>query len=136
MCDYSIKNAKTRPAVVDDKLVVHDFGMTTRGFAPVGEPGTAVCLLPGTELVFDEPVEVLGYYFVGKPRTISERTARFRQINKDDPHNHHDALEFGDGNFILLTHLAVNQHATVLQLPAAPKTKQEAEDQTRIPVVA
>ena len=32
---------------------------------------------------------------------------------------------------ILLTHLEEGQTATVLQLPAAPKTEKEAEEQTR-----
>ncbi len=32
---------------------------------------------------------------------------------------HHDALEFPDGETVLLTFLAEGQHATVLQLPAA-----------------
>jgi hypothetical protein len=41
---------------------------------------------------------------------------------------HHDALEFPDGQVVLLTRLCVGQRATVLQLPAAvrPKTSEEA----------
>ena len=53
--------------------------------------------------------------------TISYKTAIFRQINKDKPNTHHDALEFPDGEVVLLTDLAEGQHATVLQLPAAPE---------------
>ena len=34
---------------------------------------------------------------------------------------HHDALEFPDGKFVLLTHLCKGQRATVLQLPASPR---------------
>jgi hypothetical protein len=34
---------------------------------------------------------------------------------------HHDALEFPDGQVVLLTHLREGQSATVLQLPAQPK---------------
>ena len=33
----------------------------------------------------------------------------------------HDALEFPDGQVVLLTHLREGQRATVLQLPAQPK---------------
>ena len=36
-----------------------------------------------------------------------------------------------DGQQILLTHLEEGQTATVLQLPAAPKTELEAEKQKR-----
>jgi hypothetical protein len=35
---------------------------------------------------------------------------------------------------VLLTGLIEGQQATVLQLPAAPKTKEEAEDQKRLVV--
>jgi class 3 adenylate cyclase len=34
------------------------------------------------------------------------------------PMVHHDALEFPDGETVLLTRLCEGQHATVLQLPA------------------
>ena len=44
--------------------------------------------------------------------------AIFRQINKDNPYTHHDALEFPDGEVVLLTHLFEDQEATVIQLPA------------------
>jgi hypothetical protein len=47
--------------------------------------------------------------------------ARFRQVNKDQLTVHHDALEFPDGQIVLLTQLCEGQHATVLQLPAGPR---------------
>jgi hypothetical protein len=42
---------------------------------------------------------------------------------------HHDALEFPNGQTVLLTSLCEGQNATVLQLPARPKTaiKEEPE---------
>ena len=49
---------------------------------------------------------------------------------------HHDALEFPDGQIALLTRLSPGQQATVLQLPAAPRTAEEAEEQKRVAVVA
>ena len=48
---------------------------------------------------------------------IKHRTAIFRQINKEVPSTHHDALEFPDGRIVLLTFLEEGQQATVLQLP-------------------
>ena len=41
---------------------------------------------------------------------------------------HHDALEFPDGQVVLLTRLCEGQRATVLQLPAGsrPASAQEA----------
>jgi hypothetical protein len=55
----------------------------------------------------------------------------FRQSNKDRIAAHHDALEFPDGQIVLLTLLAEGQQTTVLQLPAEPKTTAESEAQTR-----
>jgi hypothetical protein len=40
-------------------------------------------------------------------------------------------LEFADGQIVLLTLLAEGQQATVLQLPADPKTADEREKQKR-----
>jgi hypothetical protein len=58
MCDYSLHFVATRPAKVRDKLVTTRFRESyTRGFAAVGEPNVAVCLLPGTEIAFDREVE-------------------------------------------------------------------------------
>ena len=59
MCDYSLQYVANRPATVGDKLVSSQFANSiTRGFSAVGEPNVAVCLLPGTELVFDRDVEM------------------------------------------------------------------------------
>jgi hypothetical protein len=62
---------------------------------------------------------------------IEHKTAIFRQINKDKVVAHHDALEFPDGRIALLTTLCEGQQATVLQLPAEPKTAVEIEAQRR-----
>ena len=91
----------------------------TRGFAAVGEPSVAVCLLPGTELAFDENVECERFGGILPSKKIGQRLARFRQIDKDIPAIHHDALEFSDGQVVLLTRLCEGQRATVLQLPVA-----------------
>jgi hypothetical protein len=58
MCDYSLHLVASRPAKVGDKLAATDFARSiTRGFSAVGEPEVAVCLLPGTEIAFDEEVQ-------------------------------------------------------------------------------
>ena len=58
MCDYSLHLVASRPAKVGDKLVATDFVKSiTGGFAAVGESDVAVCLLPGTELAFEENVQ-------------------------------------------------------------------------------
>ncbi|SRR2546421_7689264 len=44
---------------------------------------------------------------------------------------HHDALEFPDGETVLLTRPCEGQHATVLQLPASLRPVNAAEGQKR-----
>jgi hypothetical protein len=128
MCDYSLHNVASRPAKVADKLVSTNFvGTITRGFAEVGEPNVAVCLLPGTEMAFDRDVNY--YDPVSFPTVkVAQKVARFRQIDKEKPHVHHDALEFPDGQIVLLTALCEGQYATVLQLPAEPHLETETHE--------
>jgi len=83
-------------------------------------------VLPGTELAFANPLKGYGSAIKGE-----HITAIFRQINKDQTHMHHDVLELPDGQTVMLTYLDEGQEATVLQLPAAPKTEAEAEEQKR-----
>jgi hypothetical protein len=88
MCDYSLHHVVSRPARVGDKLVSTGFSRSgTRGFAAIGEPNVAVCLLPGTEVAFEAEAQYehsldrlmpgLRFGFVG------ESLARFRQVNME-----------------------------------------------------
>jgi hypothetical protein len=77
-----------------------------------------VCLLPGTEIAFERNVECEPALGILPTRKIGQSVARFRQVNLDQPSVHHDALEFPDGQVVLLTRLCEGQRATVLQLPA------------------
>ena len=132
MCDYSLHSVKSRPAKVGDKLTTRDFRTGTRGFAASEDLKVAVCVLPGTELAFGEEISCLPTGFMcWRSKTIEHKTAIFRQINKDKIAAHHDALEFPDGRIVLLTTLCEGQQATVLQLPAEPKTAAEFEVQRR-----
>ncbi len=134
MCDYSLHAVASRPAEVGDRLVTTRFPNTfTRGFCAIEEPGIAVCLRPGTEIVFtDEPQ--LGHplrwlwsrFGLGK---IGERTARFRQINMAKPYVHHDVVEFADGKTVLVTQLAPGLRATVLQLPASSESMRSSQSE-------
>jgi hypothetical protein len=133
MCDFSLQSTQSRPAKVGDELTTRNFGTGTRGFAALEDPTTAVCLLPGTELAFSKEVVVpaAGLFASGELAT-GQTVAIFRQINKEQPRVHHDALEFADGRIVLLTMLREGQEATVLQLPAQPKTEVEAKAQRRV----
>jgi hypothetical protein len=140
MCDYSLHHVASRPAKVGDKLVTTQFNNSiTRGFAAVGEPNVAVCLLPGTEVAFEKEIEFgrgFGLFSSWKrEKTIGDKVARFRQVNTDKPNVHHDALEFPNGDIVLVTRLYEGQHARVLQLPASPHSASGAEQARRAVVV-
>jgi hypothetical protein len=128
MCDYSLEHQKSRPAAAGDRLVVTSFrGSPTHGFSAVGGADVAVCLRPGTELAFDAPVALRGFFrFLLDHRPQTGFTARFRHVNEGNPLLHHDALEFGNGQTVLLTSLRAGQLATVIQLPAEARTSTPA----------
>ena len=132
MCEYSLHSIKSRPAKIGDKLTTRDFGTGTRGFAASEDPSVAVCVLPGTELAFAHEVKRLPTrLWPWHDGAITHQTAIFRHINKEKAHVHHDALEFPDGQIVLLTFLCEGQQATVLQLPAEPKTAIDIQAQQR-----
>jgi len=135
MCDYSLHAVASRPAEVGEELVTTTFrGTSTRGFASEREPGVAVCLLPGTELAFTEEVRYDNRWIW--TRTINSRVGKFGKIDPLVPERHHDAIEFPDGNYVLVTQLVEGQRVTVLQLPvarpiAAPASGEQATPTTR-----
>jgi hypothetical protein len=133
MCDYSLHNVRSRPAKVGDKLTTRNFDTGTRGFSAPEDANMAVCVLPGTELAFNRMVMYSPRgFFSWKASVVTHTTAIFRQVNKDNPGTHHDALEFPDGRTLLLTEVLEGQGATVLQLPAQPATAVEAQAQERV----
>jgi hypothetical protein len=82
MCDYSLHHVASRPAKVGDKLVSTKFINTpTGGFAAHDNPNVAVCLLPGTEIAFEQDVECEAALGILPSRKIGQRLARFRQVN-------------------------------------------------------
>ena len=140
MCDYSLHSIKSRPAKVGDRLTTRNFGTGTRGFAASEDATVAVCVLPGTELAFANEVKrAPARLWPWHDSVIEHKTAIFRQINKDKVAVHHDALEFPDGQVVLLTRLCDGQKATVLQMPATqrapvPDERVGAEASPRAPV--
>jgi hypothetical protein len=139
MCDYSLHHVASRSAKVSDKLVTTELGSSSIcGFAAVGEygaklvihdrpPQVAVCLLPGTELAFDDDVRYDRAISLFGKACVNHKVARFRQIDLDDPHVQHDALEFPDGQVLKVVQLAAGQTATVLQLPVATAHREHVE---------
>jgi hypothetical protein len=127
MCDYSLHSVLSRSAKAGDNLVTTCFpGTTTRGFAADNAPTVAVCLLPGTELAFENDVQWRRPFFgLFQDRKPCGRLARFRQVNTEHAATHHDAIEFPNGRIVLLTDLRPGQRAIVLQLPAVAQTGRE-----------
>ena len=135
MCDYSLHHVKTRPAKVGNKLTTRDFGLGTRGFAAPEDESVAVCILPGTELSFASEVKCVRNAFAWSERVISHKTAIFRRVNQEYKLTNHDALEFPDGEIVLLTLLPEGQQATVLQLPrAAEKQPASSAENKNAPI--
>jgi hypothetical protein len=129
MSDY----VKSRPAKAGEKLRTQHFHPGRVGFASPEDASTAVCVLSGRDLAFATAIRCSARGLFGwKMIVLNHRTATFRQINKDNPRTHDDALEFPDGRMVLLTHLLEGQEATVLQLPAQPRTAAEPKAQKRI----
>ena len=96
MCDYSLHAVASRPAKVGETLITTTFPRTsTRGFAAEGEPGVAVCLLPGTELAFEQDVKYDQRWIW--TRTTSFRVAKFGVVEPNVPHRHHDVRALGFG---------------------------------------
>lgn len=119
MCDYSLRAVASRPAEVGETLITTTFrGTSTRGFASEKDPTTAVCMLPGTELAFADKVRYDARWIW--PKTLEFAVGKFGEIDPHIPDRHHDAVEFPDGSFVLVTQLCEGQRVTVLQLPAQP----------------
>ena len=117
MCDYSMHAVASRPAKVGETLISTEFrGSCTRGFASAQEAEVAVCLLPGTELVFEQNVRCGSRWF-GKKLPFS--VAQFCKLNPEKPQQHHDALAFPDGSTLLVNSLVKGQRARVIQLPVS-----------------
>jgi hypothetical protein len=101
---------------------------STRGFASESEPAVAVCMLPGTELAFEDDVKYDSRWFWTK--TIRSQVAKFNTLERHVPDRHHDAIEFADGNRVLVTQLREGQRVTVLQLPVTGKPAERKTDTT------
>ena len=134
MCDYSLHLVASRPAKAGERLISTRFGSSvTRGFASCDDRNVAVCLRPGTELGFEEEVRCdAGFAF--RSRRFGHKVARFRQVDMHRPDAHHDALEFPDGQIVLLTALCEGQRATVLQMPAPRVAPERAQRQDALAV--
>ena len=116
MCDYSLHAVASRPAEVGEELVTTTFrGTSTRGFASERDPNVAVCVLPGTELAFSDEIKYDNRWIW--TRTVNSRVGKFGKIDPLVPERHHDAIEFPDGSYVLVTQLVEGQRVTVLQMP-------------------
>src|SRR5438445_12101873 len=125
MSDCSLHAVATRPAKVGEPVVSTTLrGTSTRGFGSESDLGVAVCMLPGTELAFAQDVKYDNRWIW--TRTINSRVGKFGKVDPHIPDRHHDAIEFPDGNYVLVTQLCEGQRATVLQLPVTqPVTDRE-----------
>jgi len=122
----------TRPAQVGETLITTTFrGTSTRGFASERDPNVAVCMLPGTELAFAEDVKYDNRWIW--TRSVGFRVGKFNMIDPHVRERHHDAIEFPDGSFVLVTQLCEGQHVSVLQLPVTQQVTERAAPAVETP---
>jgi hypothetical protein len=125
----------SRPAQVGETLVTTTFrGTSTRGFASESDPGVAVCMLPGTELAFADDVKYDNRWIW--TRSVNSRVGKFGKMDPHIPDRHHDAIEFPDGNYVLVTQLCEGQQITVLQLPVTQPVSQPTQTAVDAPAPA
>jgi len=95
-----------QPRAIDLRRTQRSQNATGRGAAlhrgpprPDSLRHRAVCLLPGTETVFDRDVRCEPSFGIGilPNKKIGQRLARFQQINMDKVTTHPDALELPNG---------------------------------------
>jgi len=92
-----------------------------------------VCLKPGTELAFEQPVQTSGIWgYVEQAFSHESRLARFRQVDVDKPGTHHDAVELADGRIFKVNALREGQRATVIQLPAIEEGMREEKPHVHV----
>ena len=119
MCDYSMHAVMNRKAVVGDKVITSNFqGRSSHGLESLKpeEVGTAICLIPGTGIEFDKPVQytnMMGKMVVDSPY----RTGRYISMGNVIRSNYNDAIQFPDGTVTLLVYLKLNQTGTVAYVP-------------------
>jgi len=132
MCDYSLHALATRPAEVGETLITTTFrGTSTRGFASERDLNVAVCMLPGTELAFAEDVKYDNRWIW--TRTVGFRVGKFNTIDPHVRERHHDAIEFPDGSYVLVTQLCEGQKVSVLQLPVTQGITERAAPAAETP---
>jgi len=134
MCDYSLGLVASRPAKVGDELVKRSSRTPSREDSPQSESQTWQCAFYPARRSRSKRKSSTSAFFAPFPimkfGRLEKKVAQFRQINVGKPRVHHDALEFPDGETVLLTQLCEGQHATVLQLPAS-RPVNAAEGQKR-----
>ena len=125
-----MEHVASRPAVVGDELTLTRSygGSSSKGFFPTSEENstTAVCLIPGTELAFAEPIKInaCDSFYYESDHVVSEYSvAKFveKGSKENDKFQYHDALELPNGRQVILQALPMGQKCTVLQLPAQPE---------------
>jgi hypothetical protein len=79
-------------------------------------------MLPGTELAFADDVKYDNRWIW--TRSVNSRVGKFGKMDPHIPDRHHDAIEFPDGNYVLVTQLCEGQKVSVLQLPVTQPVSQ------------
>jgi hypothetical protein len=131
MNDDTLEQQLNRPARAGDRIQTTAFRqLAMNGFCSAGNTRIAVCLLPGTEIVFDDPLtegEGPSAFHAHAPH-VERRMASFCTIENHLAHARCGALAFADGHVVPLTRVHPGQLATVVQLPWRGELKPTVRD--------
>lgn len=114
MCGHRRHNVFVRPARLADRLITAQFAHN-RGFADANDHTTEVCVVAGTQLVFDCHIECEPTGPGAAPKKLRRKRARFSQMPLR--HSDADALKFKDDLVLPMKRLRLGQYATVQKLP-------------------
>lgn len=115
MCDYSMHALKNRKAVVGDTIKTSNFGGHSSPGIESSKPGeamTAICLLPGTGIEFDQPIQ---YRNGGYSPTITN--CKIGRYVRRPSNSYSDYLQLTDGTMVLIAYLVSGQYGKVTYVP-------------------
>jgi hypothetical protein len=111
MCDYSLEYLQSRPFEAHEALNLTRFETGSKGFSSPKEPGTPVCVMPGTQMLVG-PIPLIEQRRFGLSEYDLATFFTYRP-NELGTHTYRDGITFSNGVKQLLQQLPEG-------LPAVP----------------
>jgi hypothetical protein len=123
MCDWSAESVARRDAQVGDELVTRRIGAHTTGLGSPKDIYTAVCVKPGTKLIFSGiPKEKQSEWGVGEVATATFDRKRPQGYGAHVEGTFRDGVRFEatPGTLVLFQHMPQGLWITVEMIPGKP----------------